>query len=77
MPRCAHCGHRGRPRLRPAWLAWLALLVWLLPLAFLSLGYWPFFLLPAIAISAWALGAVRRHCPRCGRPWRCAPPRGS
>jgi len=54
----------------PAWLAWLAVLVWLLPLGFLMHGLWPFFLLPSIAITAWAASAVRRSCPQCGRPWR-------
>jgi hypothetical protein len=73
MPRCVHCGYTGRPQLRLAWLAWLALLVWLLPLGFLSLGFWPFFLLPSIAITAWAVTTVRRVCPRCGQPWQSAP----
>jgi hypothetical protein len=72
MPRCTHCGFTGRPRLRPAWLAVLALLVWLLPLGFLSMGFWPFFLLPSIAITAWAVGAVRRVCPDCCTPWESA-----
>ena len=70
MSQCAHCGVTGKPRLRPAWLAWLALLVWLLPLGFLSLGFWPFFLLPSIAITAWALTAVCRVCPGCGKRWQ-------
>jgi len=70
MARCAHCGFTGRPRLRPAWLALLAVLVWLLPLGFLSMGFWPFFLLPSVAITAWAVSAVRRVCPRCGQPWQ-------
>jgi hypothetical protein len=67
--RCPHCDFQGRPRLTPAWLAWLAVLVWLLPLGFLSLGFWPFFLLPSIAITAWAVTAVRRTCPQCSRRW--------
>lgn len=66
MPACAHCNYPGRPRLQPAWLLWLAILVWLVPLGFLAQGYWPFFLLPAVAISAWAFTAVRRTCPNCG-----------
>lgn len=69
MATCVHCDFRGRPRLRPAWLLWLAILVWLLPLGFLARGYWPFFLLPALAIDAWAATGVRRTCPRCGRAW--------
>jgi len=64
---CPHCDYHGRPRLAPAWLAWLAVLVWLLPLGFLSMGFWPFFLLPSIALTAWAVSAVRRVCPQCGR----------
>lgn len=67
MTRCTHCGSTGRPRWRPAWLAVLAVLVWLLPLGFLSMGFWPFFLLPSIAITAWAFTAVRRVCPGCGK----------
>jgi hypothetical protein len=69
MAACAYCNSTGRPRRRPAWLLWLAVLVWLVPLGFLAQGYWPFFLLPAVAISAWATVAVRRTCPNCGRPW--------
>ena len=72
MPRCVQCGYRGRPIWRPAWPGVLALLVWLLPLGFLSLGYWPFFLLPSIAVSVWALATVRRVCPACGSPWQPA-----
>jgi hypothetical protein len=69
MAACAHCNCTGRPRLQPAWLLWLAILVWLVPLGFLSQGFWPFFLLPAVAISAWAFTAVRRTCPSCGKVW--------
>jgi hypothetical protein len=72
MMRCAHCAGTGRPVWRPLWLALLALLIWLLPLAFLSMGFWPLFLLPSIAITAWAVTAVRRVCPACGRPWQPA-----
>jgi hypothetical protein len=68
--RCVHCGYGSRPEWRPAWLALLALLVWLLPLGFLSQGFWPFFLLPSIAITTWAITSVRRVCPGCGRPWQ-------
>jgi len=60
---CAHCKYHGRPRLEPAWFAWLAVLVWLLPLGFLSLGFWPFFLLPSVVITAWVVTAVQRTCP--------------
>jgi hypothetical protein len=67
MSRCAHCHYTGRPRLRPAWLLWLVFLVWLVPLGFLAHGFWPFFLLPAVALTAWAAVAVRRTCPNCGR----------
>jgi len=70
MSHCAHCGYTGRSRWKPAWLAVLALLVWLLPLGFLSQGFWPFFLLPSIAITAWAVTAVRRVCPGCGKRWQ-------
>lgn len=69
---CAHCGYTGRPRLQPAWLVWLAVLIWLLPLGFLAHGLWPFFLLPSIAITAWAVTGVRRVCPGCGKPWETA-----
>jgi hypothetical protein len=48
------------------------MLVWLLPLGFLSQGFWPFFLLPSIAITVWAVSAVRRVCPGCGKPWQSA-----
>lgn len=70
MKRCPHCNHSGRPRLEPAWLLRLALLVWLVPLGFLSQGFWPFLLLPSIAISAWAAMDVRPVCPRCQRRWK-------
>jgi len=74
---CPHCEYRGRPRLQPAWLLWLALLVWLVPLGFLTAGFWPFLLLPSIAISAWALMAVRPVCPQCGRRWKVSAPPGA
>ena len=66
MTTCTHCNYTGRARLQPAWLLWLAVLVWLVPLGFLTQGFWPFFLLPAVAVSAWASMAVRRTCPNCG-----------
>jgi hypothetical protein len=72
MMRCAHCGGTGPPVWRPLWLVLLALLVWALPLGFLSMGFWPFFLLPSVAITVWAFTAVHRVCPDCGRPWQPA-----
>lgn len=75
MNTCAQCNYRGRPRLQPGWLLWLGVLVWLVPLGFLSQGYWPFFLLPAVAISVWAYTGVRRTCPRCGSAWPRTPGR--
>ena len=38
MTRCVHCGYRGRPAWRPAWIAVLAVLVWLLPLLSRQIG---------------------------------------
>lgn len=49
-------------------LAWLAVFMWLVPLVFLSFGFWPFFLVPAIAISVWACMTYRLRCPGCGAP---------
>lgn len=66
---CEYCGYVGKPLRSARWLAWLAAAVWLVPLAFLLQGFWPFFLLPAIAITAWAVLAARRVCPHCGKPW--------
>ena len=42
----------------------------MVPLGFLSLGYWPFFLLPAVALTAWAWIAARSLCPACGARWK-------
>jgi len=70
MNRCPHCGYRGRPRWENSWLAWVAGLVWLLPIGFLSMGYWPFFLLPSIAITVWAWFAVQFTCPVCRGNWK-------
>jgi hypothetical protein len=67
---CPHCGYAGKARLRPAWLAWLAIAVWLIPLGFLLAGLWPFFILPSIAITVAAILAVRPACAQCGRPLR-------
>ncbi len=70
MPsQCPHCGYQGNAGYRDGWLAWVAGAAWLVPLAFLSMGYWPFFLLPAIALTAWAFVSVKRVCPRCGACW--------
>ena len=68
--RCPHCGHAGRPRWSNPYLAVVAAVVWLVPLAFLSQGFYPFLIVPAIALTVWALVAVRRVCPSCRRPWR-------
>jgi hypothetical protein len=70
MKQCSKCGYTGKPELEQAWLAVAALLVWLIPLGFLSFGYWPFFLLPAIATTAWAVTAVRLRCPACKQRWK-------
>lgn len=45
----------------------VTLVVWFIPIAFLSHGYWPFFLLPAIALTVWSLIVVKRECGRCRR----------
>ncbi len=70
MNTCSHCNYHGKPRLESAWLAGLALLVWLVPLGFLSKGFWPFFILPSIVITIWAMQVVRRVCPGCGQKWK-------
>jgi hypothetical protein len=33
------------------------------------MGFWPFFLLPAVAITAWTLMGVRLRCPSCKQRW--------
>jgi len=63
---CEQCGYTGAARREGRGLVWLAALMWLVPLAFLSFGFWPFFLFPAIAISAWAYMAYQSRCPGCG-----------
>lgn len=65
---CDQCGYRGAPQREGVGLVWLAVFIWLVPLAFLSFGFWPFFLLPAVAVSAWAFTAYRLRCPACGAP---------
>jgi len=55
--------------LEQAWLVPVTAIAWVIPLSFLSFGYWPFFLLPAVAITAWAVMAVRLRCPSCRQPW--------
>jgi len=35
----------------------------------LSLGFWPFFLLPAVALAAWVWLALRPLCPACKARW--------
>jgi hypothetical protein len=69
MKRCPHCGYRGKPVRESVWLLWLAAAAWLVPLGFLAFGFWPFFLLPAAALSAWAWLAVRPQCPACRARW--------
>jgi hypothetical protein len=77
MDTCPHCGYAGKPQLTPAWLLWLAGLVWLIPLGFLLTGLWPFFILPSIAITVAAVMAVRPTCPQCGRRRRGSASGGS
>lgn len=45
----------------------VTLVIWLIPIVFLSHGYWPFFLMPAVAMTVWSLIAVKRECNKCGR----------
>lgn len=66
---CSTCGYRGQPRYEGVWVAWVAAVVWLVPLGFLSQGYWPFLVLPSIALTVWAVVSVRRICPVCRAPW--------
>jgi len=63
---CDQCGYIGAPRREGLGLVWLAAFMWLVPVAFLSFGFWPFFLLPAIAVSVWAYLAYQTRCPTCG-----------
>jgi len=70
IPGCRHCGYAGRPRWANGHLAVLAALLWLVPLGFLVQGFYPFLIVPAMAVTVWAVMAVRRTCPSCGRPWR-------
>ena len=65
--KCAYCGHTDRPVLKNLWMIPVTVLIWLVPITFLSHGYWPFFLVPAIAVTVWSLIAVKRECTRCGR----------
>lgn len=67
---CPHCGYTGAPRWTNTYLAVVAGLLWVAPLAFLSQGFYPFLILPAIALTVWAVIAIRPVCPACGRPWR-------
>ena len=67
---CPHCGFAGPPRWTNTYIAVVAALVWLAPVAFLSQGWYPFLILPAIALTAWAVMAIRPVCPACGKPWR-------
>lgn len=69
VKRCQKCGYSGRPELEQGWLIAVALIAWIIPLSFLSMGFWPFFLLPAVAITAWALMGVRLRCPSCKQRW--------
>ena len=70
IKRCPHCGYQGKAVREGGCLVWVAALAWLVPLGFLSLGYWPFFLLPAVALTAWAWIAARSLCPACGARWK-------
>lgn len=66
--RCTRCGYRGKPRPEPLWLLLVTVGIWIVPLAFLAFGYWPFLLLPAIAVTVWAVFAIHLQCPACGAP---------
>ncbi len=70
MKHCSHCGYVGKLELDQAWLMLAAVAAWIIPVVFYSFGFWPFFLLPAIAITAWAITAVRPRCPACKKRWQ-------
>jgi hypothetical protein len=61
MKCCAHRGYPGEP---------VRETVWLVPLVFLAAGYWPFFLLPAVAMTAWVWLGLRPLCPACRAHWK-------
>ena len=65
---CHHCGYTGAPRREGLGLIVLAAFLWLLPAAFLVFGFWPFFLVPAIVLTAWAYLSYRESCPACRAP---------
>ncbi|MGD8644394.1 MAG: hypothetical protein PVI15_08905 [Chromatiales bacterium] len=63
---CPSCGEAARPRLNHPIRPWLAAAFWIIPIGFLSQGYWPFLSIPALLISYWAWVTTYRVCPRCG-----------
>jgi hypothetical protein len=70
LKHCEHCGYTGPPDRQGIGLLWLAAFMWLVPIAFVSFGFWPFFLVPAVAVTAWAYISYRLVCPACGKSWR-------
>jgi hypothetical protein len=48
------------------WRLVLILPLWLVPLGFLSQGYWPFGILPLTLLTVWAALSVQKTCPICG-----------
>jgi DNA-directed RNA polymerase subunit RPC12/RpoP len=70
LKKCEYCGSTGSPLREGLGLVWLAVVMWLVPIVFLSFGFWPFFLIPALAVSIWAYLGYRLRCPDCGKNWR-------
>lgn len=63
---CRHCGYQGKARRRHTWLSAVAAVLWVAPVSFLMLGYWPFLIVPAMVMTVWAWLARKSTCPRCG-----------
>lgn len=69
MPQCTHCGYEGKPRLASWNRIILAGALWLVPLFFLSKGFWPVGIVVVTLITAWAVMTTDRICPACKQQW--------
>ena len=77
MPHCPRCGESAGSRWINVGPALLCAVLWVVPVAFLMLGMYPFGVIVMIVATWWAVRRVRRVCAYCGADRAAASSTGS